>query len=167
MFASRILGCSLSLVLVALTSTARELHVIGVFAPGARLNACLSLRWESDVLFYNSGSTTEQVRLLNVSNGEIAVGRTTTMEVPPGRVVSLRRTTGQFWFPRDPPTSVSLWMWRLEVPETVEVTSFMELRTIFCPFPENKPDRGQITLPTFDRLVPAGQEQLFLGTDLG
>jgi hypothetical protein len=157
----------LATVLAATTVDAREVHVIGGFARGADISYCLWLNWESDVLFYNVGATPAVVRVLNVSNGSIDAP-TDTLMLPPRTVISLRASDGKFWIPQPREHGfVPLWVWRFEVPDTVQVTSFLELHESNCAIEGFGAVRGQITLPTFDRLVPGGQEQVFLGTDLG
>lgn len=154
----------LSLVLVATIAEradAREVYVVGGVADGAATHYCRWINWDSDALFYNSGYAPATVRLLNVSNGYLEDSVDSAFVVPPRTVLPvdarLRPSGG----------NIPIWVWTFEVPDSVKVTSFLELREKNCVFPEPRAMRGQITLPVFDRLIPPGEEQALLGTDLG
>ncbi len=141
--------------------TARDVYVVGGFADGAPIRYGIWTRWDSDVLFYNSSSATQTVRLINVSNGSDVDLVGDSFDVPPMAAVSLpHRFRPSGWVS-------PLWVWKFEAPLTVETTSFFELYEKIGHLPEPGASRGQIRLPVFERLAPPGEEQVFLGTDLG
>lgn len=156
------------LVTLLMSTAARgdELYVIGGFARGADIAHCTWIQWDSDVLFYNSANASQEIRVLNVSNGWIDAP-TDRITVPPKSVVSLDGSDGKYWRPNPREHGfVPLWMWKFDVPATIQVTSFLELSEHVCPFPEAVSTRGQVRLPSFDRLASPGEEQVLLGADL-
>jgi hypothetical protein len=153
--------------LVAPMTYARDAYVIGMHARGANVTNCSWLVWRGDVVFYNTSATEQRVRVVGVSNGVLSPSGHEEIAVPANSAVSRDAATGGFWYPQDPRGLAPLWMWRLEVPEPVRVHSNMRLDEAFCTPSVGPDNRGQITLPTFDQLVPANEEQIFLATDLG
>jgi len=154
--------------LLATPAFSRDVFVVGVDGRGADINPCVWLHWSGDVLFHNAADTVQNVRVLDVSNAPLSALRD-NLDVPPKTVVSLQSAVANTWNPLSGAEFIPLWVWRFSVPDAVKVMSYMELREENCALSlvGFGAVRGQITLPTFDRLVPAGEEQVFLGTDLG
>jgi hypothetical protein len=153
--------------LVASMTYARDAYVIGMDARGANVTSCSWLIWRGDIVFYNTSATELRVRVVGVSNGTLRVSGHEEIAVPARSAVSRDMATGGFWYPLDSQGLAPLWIWRLEVPDAVRVHSEMRLDEVFCT-PSVEPEtRGEITLPTFDELVPANEQQVFLGTDVG
>lgn len=155
----------LSLLVVPLTY-ARDVYVIGMHARGANVTFCSWLVWLGDVVFYNTSATEQRVRVVGVSNGTLRAFGHEEIAVPAKSAVSREMTVGSFWYPSNPRLD-PLWMWRVEVPDAVRVHSEMRLDEEFCTPSLGPESRGEITLPTFDGLVPANEQQVFLGTDVG
>ena len=154
-----LLGC-----IVAPQVLARDVYVIGVgYVYGADYTFCRANVWTSDQLLLNTTTTDQVVRAISVSNG--ALGTRLDVSVPPRRAISVKRTPAS-WNPLVP--TPHLWMLRLSVPDGVAIESHLLLVETH-PCTGQIPERvlGQITLPTFTAPVPANQEQIFLGTDLG
>lgn len=157
-----------AILLAAIPAFTRDVYVMGMHARGSNVDHCNWLSWRADVLFYNTSLIDARVRLVGVSNGESLPGPYEELTVPARSLVSVQRTAGTYWYPKDPRGLAPLWMWRIEAPDVVEVHSQMELFEESCAnaiVPTAL--RGQLTLPTFEKLIPAHQEQIFLGTDLG
>ncbi|HEY0787338.1 MAG TPA: hypothetical protein VGE86_01755, partial [Thermoanaerobaculia bacterium] len=94
--------------------TARDVYVVGGFADGAPIRYGIWIRWDSDVLFYNSSSAPEAVRVVNVSNGSDVDSVGESFSIPPKSVVPLP-------YRYKPSGWVSpLWVWKFEVPLTVQ-----------------------------------------------
>jgi hypothetical protein len=161
-----ILAVALLSLLAEPMTHARDVYAIGMHARGANVTNCSWLVWTGDIDFYNTSTTEQRVRVVGVSNGTLRAFGHEELAVPAKSVVSREMASGTFWYPSSPHLD-PLWIWRVEVPDAIRVHSKMRLDEEFCT-PSLGPDsRGEITLPTFDELVPANQEQVFLGTDAG
>jgi hypothetical protein len=146
---------------------ADELYVLRFLPTGGKSSGCRQAIWSSDVLFYNQNVSPATVRLLDISNGELAPGTLTSMALAPRQAtaVSYSRIAAD-WGPTD--LHERMWIMHLDVPAGVIVESRDEvhdqLTCIVDPLP-NAPIKTP--MPVFRSLVPPGTEQVKLGTDLG
>jgi hypothetical protein len=154
------MGCSLP-------AASAELYVVRVGAVSA-LNSgeCVDVSWRDNILLYNSTADPLTVRLLEVSNGGLSRPPAIELQVPPGKSVN---SAGRInWIPAsgDP-----VWVNRIDVPEGIVLRSRVEAGLeALCGGgrpPSPNPDFGSFSLPTFERLTPAGTPQVLLGADLG
>lgn len=124
---------------------------------GTLLPDCKAVTWRPGVVVHNRGNESATVRPLHVSNGGMTA---LTQTVPAGS--SVRAVGGS--------APAYGWISRFDIPETVGVEARMELYNGSCrisfPPPPTAPF-AKIRMPVFRRLVPAGEEQVHYGTDLG
>ena len=155
----------MKLLLVALLAFASPVLAADVWVLRGGVGPCDGVVWELDDLFYNGGNATATVRLLGVSDGpDEAIAR--ALDLPPRQVVSLRNATTEWRPSRDLP----MWMLHLDVPDGVNVESVLNVGIGNCtmiPSPDNAALYGTTHVPVFRALVPAGLEQVHIGTSLG
>ena len=127
----------------------------------------IGVSWHDDLVFHNTTAQDASVRLTGVSNGQIRPDETNEISVPAGRTVSMAVRTGLWW----PDSYPGFWVVRVDVPEGVLVASRGGVNAE-CPSPCGAPPNpfpnlGAFTMPVFRALVPPGERQVLIGTDLG
>jgi hypothetical protein len=174
----RAVTAGLVLLLSAGIVQAGDVYVIrffaGVWPTGV---PCEGYFWQDKLMFHNSTTTEQKVRLLGVSNS-LPRPDARDLVLPPGASVSVtqdfasggRQETSLNWFPLvafEPLLFVN----HLDVPAGVIVASRIESHqsgSLCTAFPtySNK-SFGLLALPVHRFLTPAGTRQYHLGTDLG
>jgi len=139
------------------------------FAAKGMANACANALWADDILLYNRGTGPATVRLLDVSNGTIRADTLRQVTLPAHRVFSVAgaQQFGVLWMPVGAPP---IWVVHLDIPEGITIDSRDEVyyQTSCGSIPEiDRTPAGKVSLPVFRALVPAGEPQVKLGTDLG
>ncbi len=151
----------------SLPAASAELYVVRVGAI-SNLNSgeCLDVWWRDNIVLYNSTADPLTVRLLEVSNGGLSRPPALELQVPPGKSVNSAGKINWWSASGDP-----VWVNRIDVPQGIVLRSRVEAGFYgFCVGgrpPSGNPDFGSFSLPTFERLVPAGTPQVLLGADLG
>jgi hypothetical protein len=148
--------------LLAASATASDIWIVRGTATGAFIG-CTTTRWVADPLLHNLSNEEAVVTVLHVSNGG-EVDASPSANIPAKTAVSLK-TLGLGGFGGLGPLSVV----RLDVPDTIAVEGRLELFAASCAIGQPPPPApfAKLRLPTFSALVPAGREQVHLGTDLG
>lgn len=125
---------------------------------------CGGVRWQDNLVFYNSNSFAATVRLLEVTNGGPRPDATPELAVPAGSAINGAGRVN--WSPR---TSSPIWVNKLDVADGVAVKSRVEAHWAGCGGipPSVAPDFGAFSLPVVHALSPAGTTQVHLGADLG
>lgn len=153
-----------SLILIAFAAmssfpvAAADLWAVGGVAL-TQTGRCEITQWFAEALLHNVGSTDALVPIVHISNHGLSGLQ--PIVIPAGRTVGAR----SFFAVGEEP----LWVMHLDVPDNVGVEGRLEFfRHDPCSSwpPETNP-RGKIAMPTFRRLVPAGEPQRHFGTDLG
>ena len=131
---------------------------VAVVAPTPERN-CYSLTWRDRVLLTNMNAAAATVIIAERSDDSTLAP--TTLSVPGHGIADLDSV-----MPVADNTSLVA---HLAVPPGVEVDSYGEWISRFecIPFPDTARTIGQVRLPTFSALVPAGAVQRHLRTDLG
>lgn len=174
----RIALISLCLVLASSTARAREIYVVRFLAGSWPTDVpCEGYFWRDHLMFHNSTTQEQHVRLLGVSNGSIR-GDSRDLVLPPGRSVSVFGNTAigggasglLDWSPAAAPEP-NLFVNRLDVPAGVLVSSRIEVPqsgSLCTPFPTTSlVIFGSAQFPLYASLTSAGNRQYHLGTDLG
>jgi len=106
-------------------ASATEAYIVRFRVHGKSAD-CHQAVWHNDVLFYNTGETPAEVKLLGVSNGTLLPAAPTMLTLPPKRVVSIDRTAGKSW---DTATTASdnTWVIHIDIPSGVVVESRDEI----------------------------------------
>lgn len=118
-------------------------------------------QWNASIVLHNFGERPAAVRLLGYSNGGSAVG---TSEI----VIDANHSAATL-LPRPAVLpSGPVYVLKLEAADSVKVESRLEYAYASCDtLPVPLGPAGQIQLPVFHSLTPAGRAQIHLGTDLG
>lgn len=147
------------------SARAADAYFVRFFATGRETTAG-SILWLDDILFYNTTSAPATVRFLGVSNGG-AQNDPPPLVLLPQQTISANTafSVTDKWLPV--PRVSPLWILHLDVPTGVIAESRDQYYVMFSipelfPFP-----RGKVSMPIFRDLVPAGNPQVHLGTDLG
>ena len=147
---------------------ARDIYAFRLLALGPVLGA-FQVSYSDNLLFLNTGATPAVVTLLGMSDGSLQAGIPLEIAIAPGQVATLTNG-GPPWEPAGVELPAT-WFLHLDVPDTVVVTSRVELgRMLLLPPPPSPGDEkaaGVLPLPVFTHLVPAGQVQYHLSADLG
>jgi hypothetical protein len=142
---------------------ASDIYLVQGFAVGPQIDAGTAVLWTTSALFYNTGSATATIRLVNVSNrGGHPLPDNPVL--PPQRSASLD-VIGTTWNVSPEP----LWVVHLDVPPEVliEAALFIGTSSAFGS-PSSFPYvYGKVRLPVFRSLIPGGQKQIHLLTSLG
>lgn len=133
---------------------------------GATLrDECRGVGWEAYAIVHNRSNAFANVRFLHGSNGQYS-----------GPPVTAGLSAGQSRLARDLGLSSSgeqgvLWVDHLEVPDIVVVEGRLDQSAVDqCDVSGRPPIEratSKLRMPVFSKLVPAGQEQVHYGTDLG
>jgi hypothetical protein len=118
--------------------------------------------------FYNTTNTIATVRVLGISNGAPFSTSPDKIDVPPGTVIWAESVLNGAWIPSGSQGS-NLWMMHLDVPPGVIVESRDEIfltDSTLIGLPQST-SLGKVSLPVFREAVPANEQQIHLGTDLG
>jgi hypothetical protein len=146
----------------ATIADAADLYLVR-FNAVSRTNACTTVNWHDEAMFFNSGIAPATIRVLGVSQGQPAPGAPDSFVVAPGSAVALDDALGRAWS-----GVAQLYVMHLDVPQGVRVASRNEVYSpaclVFIPSPGAL---GQVALPVFTALTIAGVPQVHLGTDLG
>lgn len=136
---------------------------------GARTTTgCDTVTWSDILTFYNTTDSPLTVRILGISNG--TPNRTTpdVIELPPRAVVYPDQILNTAWIPKGDGLPL-LWIMNLDVPKGVVIESrdeiFLTNSCILLPF--NAVSLAKVSMPVFRAVVPANEEQVHLGTDVG
>lgn len=152
---------------VPTVALAEDAYFISVdaFGPDQPDDPCYSLRWMSDVMFFNSAPEPVPVTLLAVSNGGGGeTGR--AIIVPPRTAISLfTHAVGSTWRPFWSPIGIL----HLDVPRSVTVSPRLYLTaTDWCVSDAIfNASYGVVALPHYSSLRSANEPQVHLMTDLG
>ena len=144
---------------------ADEAYVV-MFSGAGTTVGCHRAVWGSDAVFYNPTTSPATVRLLDISNGDVAPGTPTTRVIPPNQAISV------VFAPPSPGVSeieYKFWVMHLDVPAGVIIDSrYSVVDENFC-LAEHffGPPIMKVSLPVFRSLVPADIPQLKVGTDAG
>jgi len=151
------------LVIVTPAVKAADVYLVR-FNALSRQNGCISVVWHDQAVLFNSGNAPATVRVLGVSQGQPAAGAPNSFVLPPGSAVALDDALSHGWSNVAP-----LYVMHLDVPPGVRVTSRNEVYTHndCIVLPPRPGALGQVAMPVFTALVPAGTAQAHLGTDLG
>jgi hypothetical protein len=127
------------------------------------------LGWADVLTFYNSTSATATVRVLGISNGTPFRTSPDRIDVPPGTVVWAESVLNGAWAPASEQAG-NIWIMNLDVPPGVVVESRDEIFLgdgciVTTPVPNTS--LGKVSLPVFHDAVPANEQQVHLGTDVG
>jgi hypothetical protein len=167
MTTNRVLLFSFAMLTVAGHILAADAYFVRFTAEGrGALSGGESILWLDDILFYNTTSMPATVRFLGVSNGT-APNDPPSLVLPPQQTISVNaeHLVTDHWQPvgRLSP----LWVLHLDVPTGVVAESRDQYYVLFS-VPELFPaPRGKVSMPIFRDLVPAGNPQVHVGTDLG
>lgn len=162
------------LINIAAPLRAAEVWVVRAIANGQQLNQGCRVVWADRLSFLNDGSQEAVVRLVSVSNGELREPPAPLI-LPPGGAKEIRNDFpfgGDLqWHPSVSDSLVPLAVARLDVPESVVMSSRIEVREA-CPTAiplgfSTRSVRGSIPMESRRSLIPAGQRQVYLGTDIG
>jgi len=156
------------LLLAAVAVHAADAYLVR-FAADGRSSTCASAFWADDILLYNNQATPATVRLLGLSNGTIRPETPREVTVLPHRVFSIAQAfrARVVWAPLE---TSPIWVVHLDIPDGITIDSRDEVYYEFAcgTLPEHdRRSAGKVSLPVFRALVPAGQPQIKLGTDLG
>jgi hypothetical protein len=158
-----ILATLLLAILLSPSLEARDVYIVQYRANGKQA-LCHQALWTNRLLMFNRGATPVTVRLLGMSNGTLAPGAATSLELPPQRVFD-----GALGYPDTSAFDV-LWVSHLDVPDGVTIEARNEVSDIEYCTPEGIFSRGvvgKVSMPVITQLTPAGVPQIILGTDLG
>jgi hypothetical protein len=148
-------------VMVAATACGDEVWVLRGVAGG-----CRGPQWFADALLFNTSDEPAVVRLLSVSDGPDQIVRREITIRPRGTIVLSRNAT---WSPN---ADVKHYMVHMDVPAAVTVQGVLNVGYgigLCLPGPplDTSAAFGAAAFPHFRGLIPANQEQVHLGTDLG
>jgi len=160
------LTIAILLMLYSVVIRAEDVYVVQGSAYGAPISRYEYLYWSTATIVFNRGESPATITLLGVSNGGIGTTER-TIQIPARRSESLQREVK--WLP---PNSTPLWVLKLDVPDNVLLENFLQIGVIFdlgggVPPSSGPTVLGKVPLPVIRRLVPAQEEQLHLGSDLG
>ena len=154
--------------LLSLPLAARDAYFVRFNAAVGRPDVCDRLIWRDDVYLYNTTSSSATVRLLGVSNGTLASGVPTSFDLSPGELVSFHYSTHtdvpRGWVPEG---TFYLWVIHLDIPAGIVAESRNEMTLESCFSELGGNTVGKVSMPMFTKLVPPGETQVTLGTDLG
>jgi hypothetical protein len=151
---------------------ARDVYVVRADARGPFINAVEYVTWKTDVFFHNPSETAATITLVGISNGALPDSRVPrTFTIPAQRSMTLINSPDAgLWVPAGVPDQ-SLWVLRLDVPETVGAEDVMFIgrgATLAGPVDsEQQYSLGKLRLPEFTALVAANQPQTHAATFLG
>jgi len=147
-------------VLAALPLRAADIWIIRGSA-GARAGDCPGVRWSADALLHNRSATDATLHVVHVSNDGGATGTSATVVAHESVSASATGIGGT--------ANAALWVAKLDVPPNVSVEGRLEYFAVSCNpgSPPNMVPSGKLALPVAHSLVPAGEEQVHFGTDLG
>ena len=154
-------ACFLILIACCVAQVARSAEIWIVRGGGSTRVGCAGVAWSADALLHNRSTTDVAVRALHVSNGGVAL--TDAIIVANSSMSSADAGVGGT-------ANAFLWVTKLDIPEGITAEGRLEYFTAnFCAVGQPPPlaPAGKISLPVFSRLVPAGEEQVHFGTDLG
>jgi hypothetical protein len=145
------------------SAATRDVYVLQGIADGVAIGL-ESAVWNTDALFFNRGDVDAQVTLLGISNGVPPDGRVgESFTVAAGRNASIQQSTR--WIPAAP-----FVMLHLSVPEQIVVQNVLYVGSrlnVGASIPCDCRKFGKVTLPSPTALVPAGEQQIHLETDIG
>ncbi len=153
---------------------AADVWVVRAIAHGHSLAQDCGVVWADRLTFLNDSSQEAVVRLVSVSNGDLRAAPI-PLTLPPGGAREIRNDFpfgGDLeWHPSVSDSLVPLAVARLDVPEGVVTSSRIEVREA-CPAAiplgfSTRSVQGSILMEARKSLVPAGERQLHLGTDIG
>ncbi len=145
----------------AFALSAGEVYIIRGDARGRPDVAPSRLLWTVETLVMNPGQADSEIRLLEISNGGV-LREPATVPIPAERTITLN--LAEFIRPLDP-----LWVIRADIPDHLIVAGFLRVGvSVDVPVPIDHPTAfGKARMPVIRALVPPGQRQIHLGTDLG
>ncbi len=156
-------------VLVASISLAGDRYVLQAAGPEVMTqNPCTDFMWLSDLYFLNTGSDPVTALPDNVSNGALVQAQPALL--PPHQIVQVPFVDYN-WYPV--PAGLGPFVLHFDLPDGVLIRSRMEPYGSSSPGPCSPIPgnalliRGGLPIPVFRQLVPAGQVQYFLSSDLG
>ena len=145
----------------AIAQSARPDAIWIVRGGGATRLGCIGVAWSADALPHNRSTADVTIRALHVSNG--GVGPATATLHANSSVSSAQAGIGGT-------ANAFLWVTELDIPAGIAAEGRLEYFTPnFCATGQPPPlvPAGKLALPVFSRLVPANEEQVHFGTDLG
>jgi hypothetical protein len=155
--------------LVELPLAARDVYVLRFRGDVLGPSTCQGIEWRDSVLMYNaSPDTVATVHVLGVSDGQPGAASPDTVSIPPRGIVDLDAELHGAWFPSGP-GSVAISFLHLDVPSGVSIQASDE----FVGYngclngPPAVGSSGRVVMPVFSQVVPAGEPQVHLRTDLG
>jgi hypothetical protein len=124
--------------------------------------------WGDVLTLFNTTNAPVTVRVLGISNGSPGTSTPDHLDLPPGVVVQANLALKGAWEPVARPFG-NVWMMHLDVPDGVVIESRNEMfDSYICnASPAELGSLGKVSLPIFRDAVPANQQQVHLGTDLG
>ena len=149
-----------ALTVVGRSAFARDVWIVRISGFGLNRASGGTQLWSDEVRVLNAGSAVESMRLIEASNG-ISLPISDPLPIPPGTTVFPQQ--GSVWF-----LEIPMAVFHLDVGDDVVVSSRL-LSQACCPAiatPPPLPAFGAIPLPVFVALVPAGQQQVLVDTDL-
>lgn len=119
-------------------------------------------RWEAFAILHNVSGANVAVRLAGGSEGTFTDPVSVTIAGGTSRTSHFGGLSGHR-------SANALWVSRLDVPEGVRVEGRLELwyDELFVGRPPPIAPLAKLSMPVFDRLARAGEEQLHFGTDVG
>lgn len=129
---------------------------------------CDTVTWSDILTFYNATDVPVTVRIVGVSNGSPNRTSPDSIVLPPHTLVYPEQLLITAWIP-DTGRLPKLWMMQLDIPDGVVIESRNEvfLTNSCIIFPNFAVSLAKVSMPVFRSAVPANQQQVHLGTDVG
>jgi hypothetical protein len=166
MMKNRALIFSFAMLTAAGQILAADAYFVRFNAPGRQTGSGGGVIWLDDILLYNTTSTPATVRFLGASNGT-ATNDPPSLVLPPQQTISVNaeHLVTDHWQPIG--RFSLLWILHLDLPPGVVAESRDQYYVDFGISELFPAPQGKVSMPIFRDLVPAGNPQVHVGTDLG